>query len=218
MINSDIPDYLNKTIMFNRHVQIGHRKHEHFEIVITRGPKLYATKLKEVLALCDLSKTIIKGVECEQTDFGYKDKLCDFDVCFSYSGRKKHVYFLLKMRDKLVVMTKRHDQITVDKEYQNVRLFNVEEKYSIVHLRIEMIDGSVTYDDLHCLTTDHPKVDHDRFDGVAETIANRVATVKAELSTTKLDVQKLFNDLGKQLRFGPNTLRVRYLSIFVLTN
>lgn len=221
MINTDIPEYLNKTIIFNRHVQIGHKMYDNFEIVITRGPKVYATKGKEIIALGDLTGTILNSVECEQTDFhkDNKDKLCDFDVCFSYTGKTKHVFFLLKMRDKLVVMTKRDDQITVHKEYENVRSFKIEEKYSIVHLRIEMIDGCVTCDDLYRLTTNHPMVDHKRFDGVAKTIAERIATVKAELSTTKLDVQKHFNELGKELRFGPNTLRdVRYLFILLLTN
>lgn len=164
MCDTNIPDYLIKNVMFNRHVQIGPRKDECFEIAIIRGPKLYVTKEKQVLALCDLSKTIIKGVECQQSDFGHHDKVCDFDICFSYNAKKKHVFFLLKIRDKLIVMTKWRDEITVHKEYENVRLFKVEEKYSIVHLRIEMCDGSVTCEDLYRIMTDHPMVDHERFD------------------------------------------------------
>lgn len=227
MGSADIPDYLlhRKNVMFNRRVQMGPQKHDYFELVLTRNegkasPTIYAAKEKQVLALCDLSTTIVKDIECEPSDFVCQEsssrdsKLFDFDVCFSYAGRSKYVFLLLQIRDKLLIMTKRNDQITVHKEYENIRFFKVEEQYSVVHIRIEMADGSATCQDLYRLTTDSPMVDHKRFDGVANTIAGRVSKVKAELSTTKKDMQKYFHELGKELRFGPNSLRdVRFMPI-----
>lgn len=207
-MSGDIPEYLNKNVMFNRRVQIGRK--ECFNIVLTRGPRIYVAKNKQISAFCDLTSTFMKDIECKQSDFTgvphESPKLYDFDICFSYAGKVKHVFLLLKMKDKFIVMTKRNDQITVHKEYENVRLFKVEEKDSVVHIRIEMIDGFSVFEDLYRLTTDHPVLDHERFGGVANTIADRIASVKAELSTTKLDLQKYFHILAKELRFGPHTL------------
>lgn len=208
MTSENIPEYLNKNVMFNRRVQIGRK--ECFDIVLTRGPRIYVVKDKQVSGECDLSTTFVKDIECKQTDFNSVSqesfKLYDFDICFSYAGKLKQVFLLLKMRDKLIVMTKRSDQITVHKEYENVRLFKVFEEHLVVHLRIEMTDGLSVCDDLYRLTTDSPVLDQERFGGVANTIATRIASTKAELSTTKLDVRKYFHVLTKKLRFGPYTL------------
>lgn len=203
---SGLPEYLNKNLMFNRRVQIGHN--ECFNIVLTRGPKIYVTKsYKEVLAFCDLISTVMKDIECKQSDFAVESsKLFEFDICFSYAGKEKHVFLLLKMRDKFIVMTIRNDHITVHNQYENVSLFMVVERYSVVHIRIEMMDGQCVCEDLYHLTTDNPVLDQDRFGGVGKTISDRIASAKAEISTTKLDVQKYFHILAKELKFGPPTL------------
>lgn len=201
----ELPEYLNKNLMFNRRVQIGHN--ECFNIVLTRGPKIYVTKYKQVIAFCDLISTVVKHIECKQSDFALESsKLFNFDICFSYAGKEKHIFLLLKMRDKFIVMSIRNDHITVHKQYENVNLFKVEERYSVVHIRIEMMDGQSVCEDLYRLTTATPMLDQDRFGGVGKTIADRIALVKAEISTTKLDVQKYFHTLAKELRFGPPTL------------
>lgn len=201
-----VPEYLNKNLLLKiPSVQIGHN--ECFNIILTRGPRIYAIKEKQVAAFCDLTSTVLKDIECKQTDFTQESpKMFDFDVCFSYAGKMKNVFLLLKMLDKLVVMTKRNDQITVHQQYENVCSFKVEEKCSVVHIRIEMIDGVSVCEDLYRLTTNNPVLDQVRFGGIANTIANRISAAKAELCTTKLDVQKYFHILGKELRFGPHTL------------
>lgn len=60
MVSVDIPEHL-RNVMFNRHVQTGHHENDCFEVVLTCGPKLYATKKKQILAICDLTKSIAKG-------------------------------------------------------------------------------------------------------------------------------------------------------------
>ncbi|XP_037035195.1 uncharacterized protein LOC119073700 [Bradysia coprophila] len=201
-----IPEYLNKNLMFSKSVRISPNE-QCFDVVITRGPWIYVTKNGQVLSVCDLTATVLKDIECRQSDFSQEcSKLYDFDICFSYAGRVKNVFLLLKMRDKFIVMSKRNDQITVHKQFENVRLFKVEEKFCSVHIRVEMMDGISVCEDLYRLTTDDPIFDEERFSGVANTISKRIATAKAELSTTKLDVQKYFHILAKELRFGPQRL------------
>lgn len=191
--------------MFSKSARISPK--ECFHVVITRGPWLYLTQKGQVLSVCDLTSTILRDIECTQSDFSQESvRLYDFDICFSYAGRVKSIFLLLKMKDKFIVMSKRNDQITVQKQFQNVRLFKVEEKYSVVHIRVELMDGVTICEDLYRLTTDDPIFDQDRFGGVAHTITERISTVKAEVSTTKLDVQKYFHILAKELRFGPQRL------------
>lgn len=208
MSEAEYPEYLNKNVMFSRRVQIG--RNECFDFVLTHGPRVYVIKGKQVLSLCDLTSTVMKESECKQSDFTDvsqgSSKSYDFDVCFSYAGKVKQIFLLLKMKDNFVVMSKRKDHLIVHKEYQNVRLFKIEEKHSVIHIRIEMLDDSSICEDLYNLTTDSPILEQKRFGGVANTIANRIVAVKAELSTTKLDVQKYFHILSKELRFGNHTL------------
>lgn len=201
-----IPEYLNKNLMFSKSVRIS-RNEECFDIVVTRGPWIYVTKKGQVLSVCNLTGTILKDIECRQSDFSQESaKSYDFDICFSYAGRVKNIFLLLKMENNFIVMSKRNDQITVHKQFENVRLFKVEEKFSSVHIRIEMMDGVSVCEDLYRLTTDDPIFDEERFGGVAQAIAQRISTAKAELATTKLDVQKYFHILAKELRFGPQRL------------
>lgn len=156
----------------------------------------------------------LSGLTCQQTDFDHTThqrpqnvtKLFDFDVCFSYESGKKTVFFLLKMMDKLIVMSKSKDEILLHKEYENVHTFTTHVEGSSVKLRIDRTDETVLRDDLYRVTVDYPMAEKSRFGGVYATIENRVALAKAQLSTTKLDIQKYFLELGKELRFGPKTL------------
>lgn len=144
--------------MFNKRVQIG-RNNEYFDIVLTRGPRIYLTKDKQVLGFCDLSQTIMRDIECRQSDFSLESPKTlttfDFDICFSYAGKVKYIFLLLKMRDKLIVMSKINHEITVIKQYDEVLSFILEEKYSEVHIRIEMIAGFPVCENLYRLTTDN---------------------------------------------------------------
>lgn len=204
-----IPEYLQKNLMFTRSVRCGRGPKESFDVVLTRGPRFYATKNHEVLSFCDLTGTCVKDIECLQSDFNdrqQQDCAFDFDICFSYDGNAKHTFFLLKMRDKFLIMTKRSDQIAVLGQYENVRCFKVEESYAVVQIRIEMLDGQSLYEDLYRLVTDDPIDEKERFGGVADSICSRIAKVNAELATTKLDVLKQFDVVSKELRFGPQSI------------
>lgn len=149
-----VPEYLTKNLMFNRRVQIG--RNEYFDIILTRGPRIYLTQANKQILTCDLSSTNVKDIECKQTDFtGLESpKTYDFDICFSYAGKVKRIFLLLKMRDKLIVMSKINDEISIIKQYENVRLFVLEEKYSEFLIRIEMIDGFSVGENLYRLRTD----------------------------------------------------------------
>ncbi|KAJ6633638.1 hypothetical protein Bhyg_17381 [Pseudolycoriella hygida] len=205
---ADIPDYLNKNVIFVKRVRTGPK--QIYDVILTHGPKIYVTKSKQIFAVRDLTSTVLKDIECKQTDLNAcSQQSCatfDFDICFSYAGNTKNVFLLLKMRDKFVIMAMTSDRITVHKEYENVCSFKVRERNSLVHIRIEMIDGSSVDEELYRLTTDSPLIDRKRFGGVANTIFERACATKAELSTTKLEVQKYFHILTKELRFGPYTL------------
>lgn len=133
------------------------------------------------------------------------------DVYFTYpTVGQKRLHYLILIAKKLLIVYKHpnEQQLIIGKHYDGIASFEVQENSATGNTMLIMqctdnsVDSICLQDQLRSSVSVRSEVKQ-----VSALLESRVREAQAELLTTQLEVQRYFNALAQELRFGPMHIR-----------